>query len=157
MTIFRFDAEYFSLLLRAENGIACLRLIGEVDGDCEQVLTHTAADLRRLAPRRVFVDLAEVSFAGAALVNFLVRVVHAVPPTRAIVLCRPTRQTVRLLRLTSTDSIAARSDHLPDAWLEPHTIADDDRPVRTVRVLDAAPTQPRAPVFTTARELGNSC
>ncbi len=144
MTIYRFDTVHFSLLLRAEDGVVCLRLIGEIDEDCEQVLTHTAADLRRLAPQRVFVDLAEVSFAGATLVNFLMRVVRAAPPTCATVLCRPTRQTVRLLRITSTDSIAARSDHLPDAWLDPHTA---DRPDRTVR----------APVVTTAREMGNSC
>ena len=140
MTIFRFDTEHFSMSLRAEDGVAYLRLIGEIDGDCEQVLTYTAADLRRLAPQRVFMDLAEVSFAGATLVNFVVRVVQAVPPTCATVLCRPTRQTVRLLRLTSTDSIAALCDHLPDAWIEPHTITDDDRPDRTVRALEAAPT-----------------
>jgi len=152
MTIFRFDSEHFSLLLRAEDGVACLRLIGEIDLDCEQVLTHTGAELGRLAPQRVLVDLAEVSFAGATLVNFLVRIVRAAPPTRSTVLCRPTRQTVRLLRITSTDSIAARSDHLPDAWLERHTTEGDGRPDRTVRALDATPNlAARARVYDRAR------
>ncbi|GIF63102.1 hypothetical protein Ais01nite_11370 [Asanoa ishikariensis] len=129
MTTFRHDTEFFSLSLRTEHDVACLRLTGEIDEDCAAVLTDTAADLHRLAPPRLFVDLAEVSFAGATFVNFLVRLVHGVPRDCVTLLCRATPQTVRLLCLTSTDSIAARSDRLPDAWLDPHE-----------RVLDPVPT-----------------
>jgi anti-anti-sigma regulatory factor len=118
--------------MRVENAVACLRLIGEIDWDCEPALTQAAADLRRLAPQRLFVDLAEVSFAGATLVNFVVRVVLDLPPTSATVLCRPTQQTSRLLRMTSIESIASSCDQLPDAWLEVQTSAPDHRPDRNV-------------------------
>ncbi|GIF47465.1 anti-anti-sigma factor [Asanoa ferruginea] len=121
MATFRHDTDFFSLLMRAENGLVCIRLIGEVDADCERLLTRTTTNLHYLAPRRLFVDLAEVSFAGAALVSFLVRAVDALPPTCTVVLCRPSPRTTRLLRITSSDSIACRFDQLPDAWLEPYT------------------------------------
>ncbi|WP_147315403.1 STAS domain-containing protein [Asanoa ferruginea] len=100
---------------------------GEIDADCTPVLTATAARVHRLAPQRMFVDLAEVSFAGAALVNFLVRVVNGLPPSCVTVFCRATPQTTRLLRITSVDSIAALSDRLPDTWLRSHTTPCYDR------------------------------
>lgn len=62
-----------------ENRTVWIRLIGALDIDAEPVLAATVTHLGRLGPRAVILDFAGVSFAGAVLCHFLVRVRRTVP------------------------------------------------------------------------------
>lgn len=112
----RHDSEFFSLSLCSDRTATYLRLDGEVDLGSEPALGDACAHLHRQAPDVVFIDLAGVSFACSTLINFFARVVDALPRTSALVLCRPTPVTSRLIHLTAIHTIADLRDDLPPGW-----------------------------------------
>lgn len=67
-----------------------LVLSGDVDLAARPQLTHAVAQVAAAAPRTVVVDLAAVTFAGSALVNFLAGVRLGVPDGAVLLACRPT-------------------------------------------------------------------
>ncbi|GIF69434.1 hypothetical protein Ais01nite_74690 [Asanoa ishikariensis] len=79
MVILRHDFEFGAPCLVIDGVEAFVRLDGDIDGDCVDAMDDVVGLLRRSAPRRIFTDLGGVVFAGAALANFLVRVVDALP------------------------------------------------------------------------------
>lgn len=113
---FRHDSEFFSLSLCSDRTAVYLRLDGEVDLDSEPALGDVIAHLHRQAPAVVFIDLAGVSFACSTLINFFARVVNALPRTSALVLCRPSPVTSRLIQLTAIHTVADLRDDLPRGW-----------------------------------------
>ncbi|MBW6439544.1 STAS domain-containing protein [Actinoplanes hulinensis] len=62
---------------------------GDVDADAAQALSGVVVRVLALSPERVFVDLAEVAFAGAALSNFLAGLVGVLPRAMSVTVCRP--------------------------------------------------------------------
>ena len=58
-----------------------IRLVGAVEMDAEATLDMAIDRVQNLGPRTVLIDLAGVTFAGSALVRFLIRV-HTAAPTR---------------------------------------------------------------------------
>lgn len=114
--ILRHDSEFFSLSLCLDRAATYLRLDGEVDLASEAALGDATALLHHQAPDVVFIDLAGVSFACSTLINFLARVVNALPHPSALVLCRPTPVTSRLIQLTAVHTVADLRDDLPPGW-----------------------------------------
>jgi anti-anti-sigma factor len=66
-----------------------VRVAGDLDADAEPVLSDAIAGVAALSPERVFVDLADVAFAGSTLANFLARLVDVLPQARSVTVCRP--------------------------------------------------------------------
>jgi anti-anti-sigma factor len=93
-----------------------VRIIGDVD-------LLAAADLARaeqqLAATRcplVCVDLTGITFAGAALANFLFAVSAGLPGGASMLLCGPTPATRRIIELTFLDQLATVRDDIPADW-----------------------------------------
>jgi anti-anti-sigma factor len=139
MATFRHDSEFFSLSLCSDRTAMYLRLDGEVDFDSEPALDDATTHLHRQAPDVVFIDLAGVSFACATLINFFARVVNALPRTSALVLCRPSPVTSRLIQLAAIHTVADLRDDLPQGWsTEGATEQDGD----TANLVGHAPRPP---------------
>ena len=104
---------------RPADAAVYVRIAGDVDVTNEPALARAASWLSTEAPHTVFVDLGGITFAGATLVTFLVRVINAIPPGSSLVLCRPTPNMRRVLWLMSMHLIATLRDGLPPHWLMP--------------------------------------
>jgi anti-anti-sigma factor len=102
--------------LHTDRDAVYVSLAGEVDMASERALDEIIARASRRRPDTVFVDLADVSFASCALLNFCARLVTALPTTSTLVLCRPTPYLHRLIIMTSIWEIADLRDCLPPAW-----------------------------------------
>jgi anti-anti-sigma factor len=85
---------------------ADLVLSGDVDLPARPLLADVVDQLAAAAPHTVVVDLAEVTYGGSVLVNFLAGVHHAVPVGSLLVVCRPTPLAYWVLRITNMDEIA---------------------------------------------------
>ena len=92
---------------------ACVRIAGDVGIAAEVEFAAALDQLDALRCANVCVDLAEVSFAGTALLSFLVRVINRVPSDTPVLLCRPSRLTRHLIELSFLDTIATLCDKLP--------------------------------------------
>ena len=87
-----------------------LRLAGEIDMASSPVLSKTVDWLTASAPVSLLVDLSELTFAGSALPNFVVRVRHALPDGAELILWRAGQDTEWVLRATNMDIIATIRD-----------------------------------------------
>lgn len=85
-------------------------LSGEIDMAAVVALSKTVDWLTALAPVGVLVDLAELTFAGATLPNFVARVRQAVPDSTEIILWRAGPATRWVLRVTDMAAIASLRD-----------------------------------------------
>ena len=85
-------------------------LAGEIDVAAVVALSETVDWLTALAPVSVLVDLAELTFAGATLPNFVVRVRQAVPDGAELILWRARPTTRWVLRVTDMAAIATLCD-----------------------------------------------
>lgn len=86
-----------------------IRLVGELDIDAEPLLAAAVTRLGELAPRAVVLDFAGVTFAGAPLCHFLVRMRMAVPA--APVLAQHASPLVRcVMTVTGTDGLVVHSE-----------------------------------------------
>ena len=94
---------------------ALVCLSGEIDMRSSAKLTELTAVLSTVAPATVVIDLAEVTFACAALPNFLARLHRCLPADSAMLLYRPTAGTRRVLQATGMDLIATLCTDLPTA------------------------------------------
>lgn len=66
-----------------------VRVAGDLDADAEPALSDAVAGIAARSPEAVFVDLAEVAFAGATLANFLARLIDVLPQAMSVTVCRP--------------------------------------------------------------------
>lgn len=82
-----------------------VHVAGDLDVDAEQALSDVVSRVAALSPERVFVDLAEVGFAGAVLPNFLARLVGVLPQLTAVRVCRPRAIHRRVLDVTGMAQI----------------------------------------------------
>ncbi|MFG1928912.1 STAS domain-containing protein [Cryptosporangium sp. NPDC048952] len=80
-------------------GPARLRLVGDIDRASSKMLSETAYWLTALAPASVVIDLAAVTFAGSALLNFLSRLSGALPTDTDLILWRPQPGIEMILRV----------------------------------------------------------
>jgi anti-anti-sigma factor len=94
-------------------GIACVRLTGDIDMSADDALHATVARIVSAPRSAVYVDLAAVGFAGSTLVNFLARLIDTMPMDRPVLLCRPSHATRRLIDLCALDTVATISNVLP--------------------------------------------
>jgi len=97
----------------------CVHVAGDVDLAGEPVLAGVVRQLVVTRCGRVYVDLAGITFAGAILLNFVVRVATRLPDHPTTVLCRPNAVTRRLIELASLDCVATVRADLPPDWITP--------------------------------------
>ncbi|MFI6238835.1 STAS domain-containing protein [Micromonospora sp. NPDC050795] len=107
------DHFVITLLAAPDGPSALVCLAGEIDLDAGPALSDVADQLSAFAPTEVVVDLADVTFACSTLPNFLARMHLTLPPNSALVVCRPTTNTHRLLEMTKMGQIATLRDDLP--------------------------------------------
>jgi anti-anti-sigma factor len=90
-----------------------VHISGDVDmaseTDLAQVMTHLNIGQRRT----IYIDLADVTFAGTTLLTVIARVYAIGGEQTTLVLCRPSPATRRLIDLTGLDAIATIRDDLP--------------------------------------------
>ncbi len=107
----------------AVGSTAFLRMSGDVDLS-DSVTLDGAHDLIVQAPPRVvWLDLADVTFAGSTLVNFLLRLRNALPEETRFAICRPTLMALRVLTVCHLENRMSICDRLPDDWPEPVAVA----------------------------------
>ena len=95
----------------ARSALICLA--GDIDQSASERLCSAADWLAAVAPASVLIDLGAVTFAGAALPNFVARAYGALPDGSALALCRARPMTRRVLELTGMERIATLREHLP--------------------------------------------
>jgi anti-anti-sigma regulatory factor len=83
-----------------------LALSGEVDLAARRLLAYAVDHIADASPDAIVVDLAAVTFAGTALVNFLASIRLAVPAGSALVACCPTPAANYVLTRTDAAEIA---------------------------------------------------
>jgi anti-anti-sigma factor len=76
---------------------ADIRIAGDVDVAAVPVLTDAVRRLSQSSLRSVFVDLAGVTFAGSVLPDFLKQAHDCIPRNAALVVCRVSAPTRRVL------------------------------------------------------------
>ena len=94
-------------------GIACIRLTGDIDLVVVDDLDRTVSQVISEPRSAIYVDLAAVGFAGSTLVNFLAQLIDTMPMDRPVQLCRPSPETRRLIELCALDTVATISNRLP--------------------------------------------
>jgi anti-anti-sigma factor len=99
----------------APSALVCL--VGEIDLAASAALSDAADRLSAIAPATVVVDLAGVTFAGAALLNFLAALHSILPAGATLMVCRPAVDVRRVLQITGMNHIAVICDDLlaPDS------------------------------------------
>jgi anti-anti-sigma factor len=101
-------------LADARSALICLG--GEIDQAGFEQLSAAADRLATVAPASVIVDLGAVTFAGAALPNFVARMHDIVPNSAALVMCRSRPMIRRVLELTGMTEIATLREDLAEAY-----------------------------------------
>jgi anti-anti-sigma regulatory factor len=86
-----------------------MRLLGALDIDAEPVLTAAVTRLGELAPRRVVLDFAGVTFAGSALCHLLVRL-HLIAPGASVLMQHTSPQARYVMAVTGTDDLVVHGD-----------------------------------------------
>ncbi|MFG1926421.1 STAS domain-containing protein [Cryptosporangium sp. NPDC048952] len=76
-----------------------MRLVGDVDRASSRLQSEAVDWLTAVAPASVVIDLAAVTFAGSALLNFLTRLSGAVPVNTNLILWRPPPEIEMVLRV----------------------------------------------------------
>ena len=90
---------------------ADVRIAGDVDMAAVPMLTDTVRQLSERSPRSVFVDLAGITFAGAALANFLAQAHSRMPRGSFLVVCRPAATTLSVLVATGVLGVLTVCDN----------------------------------------------
>ena len=98
------------LAFRGEPARARLCLAGEVDIAANDMLGVCVDWLITLAPLTVVIDLAEVTFAGSSLPNFVVRAADALSPDSDLILCGANPMTRWVLRVADVTDVATITD-----------------------------------------------
>ena len=89
---------------------ACVRIVGELDTAAAPVLASSIRQLSRMSPERVVVDVADVTFAGSALPNFLATLHGKLPPGCSLVVRHPRPMLRRVLLAAGMTQIVSISD-----------------------------------------------
>lgn len=87
-----------------------LCLAGEIDMAATAALHSTVDWLATLTPVSVEMDLSKLSFAGATLPNFIVRIRQALPTAVEIVLCRSQPEVHWVLQVTGMANVTTMRD-----------------------------------------------
>jgi len=103
---------------RAQGGVLCVRMSGDVDASDDQDLALAGPRIRGPGAHTVFLDVGPVTFFGSTLVNFLVRLVNSAPGGQ-VVLCRPNPMARRVVGALSLPSQISTRPDLPPEWVEP--------------------------------------
>jgi anti-anti-sigma regulatory factor len=93
---------------------AGVRIVGEIDSGAHALLESSIGLLCRMAPKLIVIDHGDVTFAGAALPNFLASLHGHLPPSSTVIVSSPYPQVRRLLQrsgLTQTVNIRDRTPH----------------------------------------------
>jgi anti-anti-sigma factor len=112
-----------NIVLHLDRSNAFVRIAGDVDMSDAATLAEAYDQLAWARPHAVCLDLADVTFAGSTLVNFIVRLQNAMAEGTRFAVCRATPMALRVLtvcRLASRLEISAR---LPDDWPQPAATA----------------------------------
>lgn len=105
----------FSITVTAAPGDdrAYLVLAGDVDLPARPLLADAVDQVAEAAPHVAVVDLAQTTYAGAVLLNFLAGVRDALPPDATLLICRATPFTDRVLHLMDVGRIGTVCHDLP--------------------------------------------
>jgi anti-anti-sigma factor len=101
------------VLSDVDDATVLIYLTGDLDLRAEPDLTRAISHLHAAGHRGVVVDLAELTFAGSTLPNFLVRVRNALPAGGTLVVRHPSPAARRILRLAALPRIAVGSNGTP--------------------------------------------
>ena len=96
-----------------------VRIAGDVDVVGESELVSVVGRVAATRCGSVYIDLAGITFAGAALINLLFRLAVGLPGHVSMVLCRPSAMTQRMIELTSLHHVATVRANLPPDWIMP--------------------------------------
>ncbi|WP_106321068.1 STAS domain-containing protein [Actinoplanes italicus] len=78
---------------------------GDIDADAAPALSDVVARVVALSPEHVFVDVAEVDFAGSVLPNFLAHLAGVLPRAMSVTVCRPRPRHRWILEVTGMTQI----------------------------------------------------
>lgn len=95
--------------------VACMCIIGDVDLIDPADVGLAQRRLADVSCETLYVDLAGVTFGGAALVRYLYAL-SARLPGAAISLCGAPGITTEVIKLTGLDQVAVLRDNLPQDW-----------------------------------------
>jgi anti-anti-sigma factor len=109
-----------------------VHVTGDVDMAGEPELAGVVGHLAATGCGSVYIDSAGITFAGATLINLLVRLSARLPDHASMVLCRPDAMTRRMVELTSLDYVASVRADLPPNWMT--TTAPTDEPAATLTI-----------------------
>lgn len=97
-----------TILAPREDDTIWIRLVGALQMGAEPALTEAVDRVRDRAPRRVSIDLAGVTFAGALLAHLLTQL-HAAAPRASIYLHHASPAAVFVLTATGVDKLVIRT------------------------------------------------
>ena len=92
---------------------AGVRIVGEIDSGAKALLDSSIGLLSRMAPKLVLVDLGDVTFAGAALPDFLAKMHGQLPPGSTLIVSNPYPQVRQLLQLSGLTQIVSIRHRIP--------------------------------------------
>lgn len=95
--------------------VACMCIAGDVDLMDPVDLSQAQRQLASVTCETLFVDLAGVTFGGAALVHYLYALAARLPGA-ATWLCGSSGMTATIIKLTGLDQVATLRDGLPKDW-----------------------------------------
>jgi anti-anti-sigma factor len=105
-----------------------VQILGDVDLSNTAELDRAASRLIDANASIIYVDLGGVTFLGSTFVAFLAHVCNsAARPT--VVLCRPSRMALRVIRMTGLDQSVSVHEGLPPLW--PYYAGDPEPPATT--------------------------
>ena len=100
-----------TIVVRADDSVWA-RVIGALDLDAEDALAGTVTRLGELAPPSVVLDFTGVTFAGASLSHFLIRLRRTVPDA-PILMQHASPGTRLVMMVTGTDRLVVQDEELP--------------------------------------------
>ncbi len=112
-----------SIVVRQRRDTAFVRIAGDVDPSGSAALTEANDALVQAGPSIVWLDLAEVTFAGSTLVNFIVRLRNAMKDGTRLTVCRATPMALRVMTVCGLQRRLEFTDQIPDDW--PQAAATD--------------------------------
>jgi anti-anti-sigma factor len=92
-----------------------VQILGDVDLSNTAELDSAASQLIDAKATIIYIDLGGLTFMGSTLVTFLARVGNS-EARPSVVLCRPSRMALRVIRMTGLDQFVSVHEGLPPLW-----------------------------------------
>jgi anti-anti-sigma factor len=107
-----------------------IHLRGDIDISAEPSLAPLLETIAQARCANVYLDLADINFAGATLIHFVEHLCSQLPADVTVTLCRPSPLTERLLDFVRLREIVVVRSGLPHSWRNIRTPTDGQRAKR---------------------------